>query len=573
MPASLRTIIAGLLVLAAACSTPVAPERTPSATGTTTTPGEPMPSVLPPDDPLAKIACGLPRSWVVRIARGYRRDRSAELQIVPKPDNYVGAGLPHVGPYPFTSEVPMLFYGPGFIKPLGVVNQSATTADLAPTWARLLDFDGFEAPDGRALTDVLVPAEEREDPPKLLVTLILDGTGRNVLREWPNDWPNLKRLRSEGAWIEHAEVGSSPTSSAQIHATIGTGAFPRTHGLVGHSLRIDGKIVSPWKEGPTMFLTPTLADVYDRAMDNRPLAGMLGTVAIQIGMLGQGAHFEGGDRDLVVLREAKDAETLGAEGVAWNLTEQFRQWYSFPGYANDLPALASYFPQYDRLDGEVDGAWRGHPLDEEIIQGGFQTPARVPYQTRLVREVLEREGFGADDTPDLLYINYKLIDQLGHIFSMNNLEVKDALAASDAHIPVLIRALNRTVGRGEWAMVITADHGSTPSPEVTQGFQISAERLHGSIQERFDRDDDDVPVVEQVKQTEIFIDTAELEEHGGTLAEVARFVQNLRQEELVIPDVSIVTDPRERVFRAAFPSDILPHLPCLPSRLQGAPSA
>ena len=44
---------------------------------------------------------------------------------------------------------------------------------------------------------------------------------------------------------------------------------------------------------------------------------------------------------------------------------------------------------------------------------GFDTPARTVYQERVVETVVKNEGFGADDTPDLLYLNFKEIDYVG----------------------------------------------------------------------------------------------------------------------------------------------------------------
>ena len=55
---------------------------------------------------------------------------------------------------------------------------------------------------------------------------------------------------SQGTDFVHATVGSSPTSTAQDHATIGTGAFPDHHGIVGHHFRVGGKLTSPWANGP-----------------------------------------------------------------------------------------------------------------------------------------------------------------------------------------------------------------------------------------------------------------------------------------------------------------------------------
>jgi hypothetical protein len=508
---------------------------------------------------MVELACGLPPRWIRRIARGYHPQRSAELQILPKAPNFVGDGLPHVGPWDYTSRVPMFWYGPGFIKPLGVVGQLATSADISPTWARLLSVD-FPAPNGRPLTDVLVPSDERRSAPRLIVTLIWDGAGRNVLDEWPDEWPNLRSLIPQGAWIEEAEVGSSPTSSAQIHATIGTGSFPQSHGVVGHSLRVDGRIVAPWRSGPEILLRPTLADLYAEAVGDRAVTGMLGTVPIQLGMLGQGAAWRGNEKPLAVLREAPDAETLGAEGPAWNLSDLLQEWYRFPEYANQLPALATYFAELEDADGIEDGRWRGHSLDDEVIEGGFQTPARIPYQTRLVEEIIGREGFGRDDVPDLLYLNYKVIDQIGHIFSMNSPEMRDALRTQDEYLPVLIDILDREVGEERWAMLVTADHGSTPDPQVSGAFQISGGKVQQAISETFGGDG--APVVEKVKQTEIFINEEELAQGGATLRDVAEFVMTLTQSDLESPGVSNVSDARAPAFEVAFPSEIIPSLPC-----------
>jgi hypothetical protein len=123
-----------------------------------------------------------------------------------------------------------------------------------------------------------------------------------------------------------------------------------------------------------------------------------------------------------------------------------------------------------------------------------------------------------------------------------------------------IRRALAEVGEGRWAMLVTADHGSTPNPKVSGAFQISASRLQQSINETFGRDGD--PVVEQVKQTEIFIDEEQLAVGGATLRDVAEFVMTLTQGDLESPGVSNITNVRAQVFEAAFPSETIPSLPC-----------
>lgn len=552
-----------LVLLAAACSGDGPPVETPSPPMTPDATGKPTTAV--PEGFGQEIACGLPPQWLARIWHGYNPERSADIQILPKVPNFIGAALPHVGPWDFTSDVPMFWYGPGHIKPIGPVQEPVTSADIVATLDHLLG-SSFEPVDGEPMLDGLLPAEERPEPPRLAIVMIWDGAGRNVLSQWPDAWPNLAALRPEGAWYEHATVGSSPTSSAQIHATIGTGAFPRNHGVVGHSIRIGGQIISPWKEGPRELLVDTFADHYDREHGNEPLVGESGTVPIQLGMMSRGAFAEGGDKDIAVLRTPGNAETLGAEGVAWNIPEGFDEWYRYLPYANDLPALATYFDdvELDVGDGERDGLWHGRAFeDSEELLDGFHTPARVPYQTRLIEEMIEREGFGADETTDLLYINYKLIDTLGHLFGIQDPAIRDALAAQDEQLESLIGFLNEQVGEGRWVLLVTADHGSLESVQTTGAFQVSGERVSSAIQERFDEDADEIPVIEQVKQTEIFMNVPELEEHGHTLEDVSRFIMDLRQQDVPFPGFE-VPSPNEKVFQAAFPARELVDIPCLP---------
>ncbi len=532
----------------------------PSSVPTGTSPVSPVPNVRPGS--LAAVACSLPHEWLLRTWRGYRPDRSAEIQIIPKEPNFVGSGLPHVGPWDYDQDVPMFWYGPGHIAPVGVVNRPVTVAGIAPTQAELLDFP-FQAIDGQPMTEALLPSSERPAPPKLIVTIIWDAAGRNVLDRWPNDWPYLKSLIPQGAWYERATVGSSPTSTAQIHATIGTGAFPDDSGIVAHRLRIGGRLTTPWAEGPAYLITPTLADLYDRAMGNRPLVGELGTVSIHLGMLGHGSMWGGGDKDIAAIREVQNAETLGAEGFEWNLNPNLQPYYRFPRYLNDVPGFEEDVQAVDQQDGKLDGKWRNNDIDQ-LLQG-FDTPARTPYQTRVVEEIIRREGFGQDDTPDLMFVNYKMIDYISHVWTVNSPEMKDAVVAQDDALREFVGFLNEQVGEGQWALVVTADHGSIPDPDVSGAFQISSTPIASGINSTFDRDGDATRIVELVQPTQIFVNTDELRQNGYTLAQVSEWIMGLTQAQTAGAGVTVdAATANDRVFQAVFPSSIMRDLACLP---------
>ena len=107
-------------------------------------------------------ACSLPGIWLTRLENGYRPDWSGDVIMVPPPQNIVDGGYSHSGPYDHLQNVPLLFYGPGIVKP-GVYNENAYLTDIAPTSGAIMKFP-FKAPDGRPLTEALLPAAQRQVP-------------------------------------------------------------------------------------------------------------------------------------------------------------------------------------------------------------------------------------------------------------------------------------------------------------------------------------------------------------------------------------------------------------------------
>ena len=518
------------------------------------------------DQDLKDLACSVPHDELLRTWLGWSPDRGAELSWIPKDPDFVGSGLPHVGPWDYIQHVPVLWYGPGYVEARGEVKRTVTLADIAPTQAELLNFDGFKAPDGTAMTEALAkdPTAVGYTPPKLVVVMVWDAGGMNVLAEHQGLWPYTESLIKKGTFYTDAYVGSSPTSTAQDHATIGTGAFPIHHGVVGHHFRIGHEDATPWELGPNYLMLPTLADLYDQAMGNAPIVGAIGTADIHMGMLGHGAFWHGGDRDIALTRSAANKATLTDEGDVWNLPAELAPFYTNPGkIANSVGGFEQDKTTLDRRDGKLDGNWRSNNI-EDLLKG-FDTPARTPYQERVVETVMTHEKFGQDATPDLFYVNFKEIDYISHVWSMNSPEMGDAVKYQDDAMKAFVSYLDKEVGKGQWAMVMTADHAAMPNPDVSGGYQISTGPIEAGIEAEFDTNGDDIPVVDLVQPAQVFLNTDELAANGHTVADVARWVMALTQQDTagggVTPAPGHENDP---VFQAVFPSDLMLDLPCLP---------
>jgi hypothetical protein len=297
-------------------------------------------------------------------------------------------------------------------------------------------------------------------------------------------------------------------------------------------------------------------------MGNAPIVGDIASVTWHLNMMGHGAMWNGGDKDLAVLRLG-DSSNEGAEGTTWNLQGKNEPYYRFPAYVNDLPNLDAYTRALDAADGAIDQRW----LDNSIQQfaKGWDTPARVPFQDRMYAEIIKREGFGADEVPDLLFINSKIIDHVGHVWSVNSPEMRDTLRWQDAGLREFIGSLNDEVGRGNWVLLVTADHGHQYDPNVSGAFQISPAALTSDVQDRFDTDGDGTSVVTAVRPSQTFLNLPELKQNGQTVEEIADFMLHYTKAQAALTTAAVPADQQnDEVFAAVFPTSIFQHpLPCL----------
>ena len=505
-----------------------------------------------PADGWFESGCELPLAYLRRLRRGYDPARSPNLMMVPREPNFFGnfTGQSHSGPWPYLQNVPLVFYGPGFIRERGSISlpREVTLADLAPTLAELV---GVQPPNdvGRPLDAVLVPRDQRPEPPALIMTVVWDGGGDNVLSAWPDAWPELRALIRGGTGVSNATVGSSPSVTPAVHATIGTGAFPRQHGIVGIYQRVGGEIVHAIPDGvPEDMKVPTLADVYDVARDNEPDIGIFAFLTWHLPMMSQGALFPGGDKDIADIVGPKERPIFD------------RRVYSLPEYMMNVSGLARAVRRVDVADGEADGRWMESSLAD--VERRRDSPAWILHQTKHIKTLLAREGFGQDDVPDLFFTNYKQLDRVGHIWNMLLPEMEPALEYTDAQLEVLTEFLDRTVGEGRWVMVVTADHGQGPLAKMAHAWPIRNAEMADDIAAHLDVDV--ASLLEAKTPTGYYFRRPFLDAMGISLESLADYLIEYRLNDNLHPDETPPAQYRSRLdeplLAAAFPSRELPRI-------------
>lgn len=493
--------------------------------------------------------CGMPRAWLELTQRGYHEPRSGQITVLPRQPIYMSTGAlgwTHSGPWDYLQRVPLLFYGPGRV-PSGVeVDDPVTTADIAPTIAAMLgtkiDADG----------DVLGDAVGSTDSPlRLVVTVVWDGGGWNGLRQWPEAWPTLKRLMSEGVNYTNAIVGSSPSVTPAIHTTLGTGSFPATHGVTGVPVRDEaGTVVDSFNDGKSarFIEVPALAEIWDESNDNDALIAMIGYEPWHLGMIGQGAETPGGDKD--------DAVWVNRGSNHWVTNGDH---YSIPPTFRDQSDIQARLDELDIVDGKDDNRWGRVPLDEQTrIE---ETPAFVEHHGQKLVDLMTDEGYGEDRVTDLLFTNFKQIDRVAHYYNMAAPEVRDVMVATDRQLGVLVDALDSEVGTGDYVVVVTADHGMQPDVEALDAYAIDPNEVERDIAARFG------PVVRAVWPTEVFLLDEEMAARNVTVEDVASFLSEYRIRDnagslrnKVLGSGSF--SPNDRLFELAAPARMLETVSC-----------
>jgi hypothetical protein len=490
------------------------------------------------------------------IRRTYHPERSGDLQLILTPgssSNYPQEStslLPndprtsHALPWMYLERVPIVVYAPGLVPPSDGVER-VTLADLAPTIAHLAGFEGFEAADGAPLPRVPKPTT----PPRVVVTFVIDGGGWNVLARWPDAWPNLKRLAAAGATFRNAIAGSSPAVTACAHATIGTGAFPRTHGITGHNIR-DGSRArkaygSPGDADPADILVPTLADRWVDETAGLAWVGEIGYQIWHLGMLGDGGRPLGRPPVAVYYDEDRTGTLRPQHPERYRMPDAVPPIDLIERYASELPD-----PTVDQEYERFAPGLRGVCCDPPVIR----------YQGDLIEATFDAEGLGARDTTDLLFVNYKAPDYAGHVFNMLSTRTRDALAAVDEQLGRLAGDLERRFGSGGFALIVTADHGQCPNVDATaEGVRLDPIQLQEDLVAEFGTSV--FGLVQSVVPSEVYLSERALRDAGLTGPDIAAWLRGYTYGDNVGPYVRPAAVRRERLgvrpFAAVLPTDFL----------------
>jgi arylsulfatase A-like enzyme len=105
------------------------------------------------------------------------------------------------------------------------------------------------------------------------------------------------------------------------------------------------------------------------------------------------------------------------------------------------------------------------------------SPMFDAYLADLARAAMAEMKLGKGPGTDLLGVSFSMTDVVGHEFGPRSHEVQDVLARLDASIGALFQALDQLVGKDEYVVALSADHGVAIIPEQAKAEGKDAGRI------------------------------------------------------------------------------------------------
>ncbi len=138
--------------------------------------------------------------------------------------------------------------------------------------------------------------------------------------------------------------------------------------------------------------------------------------------------------------------------------------------------------------------------------------------------MIEREPLGKDNVADLILLNYKGADFVGHKYGPDSNELRVTLGEMDRQLVRLLSALEAKVGNN-YLLAVNAHHGmpSEPSSPDRRHFAPSIVDL---LHEKFDPEAKQLITSFEPKNGQIFVDEDRLSHLGLALRDLAHFLES-----------------------------------------------
>ena len=349
------------------------------------------------------------------------------------------------------------------------------------------------------------PAESTAIPrPKLVVGIVVDQMRWDYLYRYYSRYQSngFKRLLNEGFSCENTQVNYIPTFTGPGHSCIYTGSVPAIHGIAGNDYIIQAT-------GKPMYCTE---DNSVQTVGSTSKAGQMSPRNLLVTTVTDELKLATNFRSKVIGIALKDRGGIlpaghAADAAYW-FDDKTGNWITSTYYMKDLPQWAKDFNDqklaetYLKLDwtslypvdtylqstpddSKYEGKFKGTdaptlPVKTSALykSAGLGLIRSTPYGSTLTIDMvvaaINGEQLGQHDQTDFLAMSLSSPDYTGHQFGINAVEIEDTYLRLDRDIANFLTFLDAKVGKGNYTVFLTADHGAAHNTAFLNDHDIPA---------------------------------------------------------------------------------------------------
>ncbi|RMG81703.1 MAG: alkaline phosphatase family protein [Bacteroidetes bacterium] len=341
--------------------------------------------------------------------------------------------------------------------------------------------------------------------PKLVVGIVVDQMRYDYLYRFYDKYSEkgFKKLLNQGTSFENTNYNYIPTYTAPGHASIFTGATPSLHGIVGNY----------WYDKDNSSRKVYCVEDFDvqpvgttsKSAQRSPKNMLCTTVGDQLKLFTNG-------KSKVVGLSLKDRGAILPAGhaadYAFWLDDSTGNFVTSSYYTEKLPDWVEKFNQQKKAEELVHQKWTllldksqytesiednnpyedlfggelspvfPHDLTKEFEQNRYAVLKSTPFGNTLLKEfaleTIKNMELGKDDVPDFLSVSFSATDYVGHQFAPHSVEIEDTYLRLDRDLGDLIEYLDKKIGKENYVLFLTADHGAAENPAYLKSMKIPA---------------------------------------------------------------------------------------------------
>lgn len=338
--------------------------------------------------------------------------------------------------------------------------------------------------------------------PRLVVGIVVDQMRWDFLYRYHSRYTSnggFKRLMNKGFNCNNTQIPFTPTYTACGHAAIYTGSVPAINGITGNNWYDNEKqqfvyctsdsAVSPvgsangaaGKMSPVNLFTTTICD-------ELKLSTNFKSKVVGISLKDRGGILAAGhSADAAYWYDSSTGEWITSTyymKALPNWVNEFnkKKWvdqYYLKGWNTLYPVNTYTQSTADENNYEVKTMGKNFPYNLSSFAGkNYNLILGTPYgntlTTQFCKAAIDKEQLGSDSITDFLAISYSSTDYIGHSYGPNSIEIEDTYLRLDQELAELLDYLDARVGKDQYLLFLSADHGAAHNPRFMKDNKLPA---------------------------------------------------------------------------------------------------